>query len=266
MKIYSDILQHEVRLEYMRPEAIEAAKQQHPFIYVPFGAIEWHGYHNPVGLDALKAHEQLVGLAVELGGVVYPSIYFGSGGGHLDWPATYMVAKEPMIQIVVDLLHGFEKNGYRKVILISGHYPNRSEYLDAAAEVYRQAGGQMAVLALVENQAPGVGGDHAAKFETSSMLYLHSETVDMRRLDDERYPDAGDPNQSINWMGKEYQGHPCYGLVGVDARHASPEIGRDNTIHLITFLKRWLMTTPPAKAGRLLSTEVEGSFVQEPKY
>jgi len=239
MKIYSDTLQDEVRLEYMRPEAIEAARQQHPYIYIPFGAIEWHGYHNPVGLDALKAHEQLVGLAAEAGGVVYPPIYFGSGGGHLDWPATYMVAKEPMIQIVVDLLHGFEKNGYRKVILISGHYPNRNEYLDAAAEVYRQAGGQMAVLALVENQAPGVGGDHAAKFETSAMLYLQPEAVDMQRLQDDRGP-VGAPDQSINWMVKEYEGHPCYGLVGVDARHATAEIGRDNTRRLIAFLKQWL--------------------------
>ena len=241
MRVYSDHLQHEVRLEYMRPEAIEVARQKAPFIYVPFGAIEWHGYHNPVGLDALKAHEQLVGLASEVGGVVYPPIYFGAGGGHLDWPATYMVDKSPMTQIVAELLQGFEKNGYRKVILISGHYPNRSEYLDAAVAQYRAAGGQMAVLALVENQAPGVGGDHAAKFETSAMLYLDPQTVDMGRLQDPRHPEVGAPDQSINWMVKAYEGHPCYGLVGIDARHATAEIGRDNTLRLIAFLKQWLL-------------------------
>ena len=84
MGAFSDNLQQEVRLEYLRPDQIEAARQQQAAIYVPFGAIEWHGYHNVVGLDGLKAHEQLVGLAVQAGGVVYPPVYFGSGGGHLD--------------------------------------------------------------------------------------------------------------------------------------------------------------------------------------
>jgi creatinine amidohydrolase len=80
MGIYSDKLVNEVRLERMRPAQIVAARDRHAAIYVPVGAIEWHGHHNPVGLDAVKAHEQLVGLAKEAGGVVYPPIYFGSGG------------------------------------------------------------------------------------------------------------------------------------------------------------------------------------------
>ncbi len=63
MPVYTDNLEAEVRLEYMRPEQIDAARARQPTIYLPFGALEWHGYHNPVGLDGLKAHEQLVGLA-----------------------------------------------------------------------------------------------------------------------------------------------------------------------------------------------------------
>ena len=71
MGIYTDHLNEEVRLECMRPEQIERAKARRPAIYLAFGSIEWHGYHNPVGLDALKAHEQLVGLAARCGGLVY---------------------------------------------------------------------------------------------------------------------------------------------------------------------------------------------------
>ena len=156
---FSDRLQREVRLERMRPDQIDAAKARRPAIYVPFGSIEWHGRQNAVGLDAIKAHEQLVGLAERVGGVVYPPVFFGSGGGHTDWPHSYMVAAEPVRQIVVELLHGFERDGYGAAILISGHYPNRTEYLDRATEVYHRAGGAMRVLCLVENQAPGVGGD-----------------------------------------------------------------------------------------------------------
>ncbi len=243
MARYADALTEEVRLERMRPEAVEAAKAAQPAIYVPFGAIEWHGYHNPVGLDAIKAHEQLVGLAARAGGVVYPPVFFGAGGGHSAWPSSFMVSPAPMAQLVIELLHGFERDGYRKAILLSGHYPNRPEYLDAARAAYLEVGGTMAVLALIENQVPGGAGDHAAKAETSSMLHLMPELVDMDRLRSGIDDDFGGPAEVVNWMLPEYEGHPCYGLVGVDPRaHASAEFGAAETERLLDFLTKWLAT------------------------
>jgi len=241
MGIFSDNLTDEVRLERMRPAQVDAAKARRPAIYVPFGSIEWHGRQNPVGLDAIKAHEQLVGLAARAGGVVYPPVFFGAGGGHTEWPHSYMVSAEPMEQIVIELLHNFERDGYEAAILISGHYPNRAQFLDRAAEAYHVAGGSMRVLCLVENQVPGVGGDHAAKFETSFMLHLHQDTVDMAALDGEPTDDLGGPDERINYMGDEYKDHPCYGQVGIDSRaHASAEIGREHTELLLDALEQWL--------------------------
>lgn len=241
MGIFTDALTKEVRLEYMKPEEVSSAKEQAPYIYVPFGAIEWHGYHNILGLDGVKAHEQLVGLAARAGGVVYPAVYFGSGGGHLGWPSTFMVSPEPMIALVAELLRGFDTEGYQKVVLLSGHYPNRSQYIDAAVEEYRQSGGKMDILALVENQARDVGGDHAAKFETSFMLYLHPDKVDVERLNAGPHDDYGGADEIIDYMVDEYKGHPCYGLLGIDPRpHASAAIGQKGTENLIAFLAEWL--------------------------
>jgi creatinine amidohydrolase len=241
MGVYADRLTDEVRLERMRPAQIEAAKARRAAIYVPFGALEWHGYHNPVGLDGLKAHEQLVGLALRAGGVVYPPVYFGSGGGHGAWPHSYMVSAEPMSRIVAELLVGFERDGYRAAILVSGHYPNRKEYLDAAVTAYMNGNGTMRVLAIVENQIEGIGGDHAAKYETSAMMFLDPSTQDLSTLKREPTGDAGGPEERINWMGEAHRGHPCYGLVGVDPRrHATVSVGRDSTERLINALAAWL--------------------------
>lgn len=241
MAIFTNQLTTEVRLERMRPEQIDAAKARRPAIYVPFGALEWHGYHNPVGLDALKAHEQLVGLALQSGGVVYPPIYFGAGGGHTQWPHSYMVSAGAMTQIVTELLQGFERDGYTHAILISGHYPNRSQYLDVGVAAYQQAGGTMLVLALVENQAPGIEGDHAAKYETSSMLYLDPTLVNLETFKGQPDDDIGGPTERSNWMGDAYKGHPCYGLVGIDPRgYASAAVGEASTGKLIDFLAQWL--------------------------
>jgi len=238
---YSDHLATEVRLERMHPEQVEDAKQRQPAIYVPFGSIEWHGYHNPVGLDAIKAHEQLVGLAARVGGVVYPPVFFGSGGGHTDWPVSYMVSAEPMVQLVNDLLQGFERDGFRKAVLISGHYPNRPVYLDAAHDAYLEAGGAMRVLTLIENEVPGGHGDHAAKYETSYLLHLLPELVDLDRLQAGTNDDITGPDEIVNWMTPDYQGHPNYGLVGIDPRaHASADVGRLETDRLLDYLAEWV--------------------------
>ena len=242
MGTYSDHLKREVRLERMRPAQIDLAKEEQPAVYVPFGSIEWHGIHNPVGLDAIKAHEQLVGLAVRSGGVVYPPVFFGSGGGHLDWPHTFMLDPDPLISIVVQLLWGFERSGYQKAILLSGHYPNRSVYLDAAVKEYSHSGGKMSVLALVENQIPNGLGDHAARYETSFMLFLHPETVDVSLLTEDPSEQI-DPDQQVNWMTADFKNHPLYGLVGLDPRRlTSAALGQEMTGKLLDYLASWLQT------------------------
>lgn len=240
MGIYSSRLIDEVRLERMRPSQIETAKVRRPAIYVPCGAIEWHGYHNPVGLDCLKAHEQLVGLALRAGGVVYPPVYFGSGGGHGDWPHSYMVDAQAMVTIVTSLLHGFERDGYQAAILLSGHYPNRKEYQNAAIARYGREGGRMRLLAVVENEFEGIDGDHAAKFETSSLMFLDPGAQDLSSLENPP-SDVGGADERKNWMDPSHKGHPCYGLVGIDPRqHASAAVGRESSEHLIDALEAWL--------------------------
>lgn len=240
MSAFSSHLSREVRLERMRPEQVDAARAECPAIYIPFGSIEWHGRQNPLGLDATKAHEQLVGLAQQIGGIVYPPIFFGTGGGHSDYPYSYMFDPADLLRLTTRLLHLLQRDGFQSVILLSGHYPNRQDYLEPAIVAYRAAGGTMRTLAIVENQIPGVGGDHAARFETSFMLYLHPDTVDLSRLagrDHERAP-AG---QNRNWMADEFKSHPCYGLVGQDPRvNSTAAEGKHLTATLIAALARWV--------------------------
>ena len=100
----------------------------------------------------------------------------------------------------------------------------------------------MDVLVLIENQAPGVEGDHAARVETSFMMHLLPELVDVQRLHQggEHFP-LGGPDEVINWMVDTDPEHPCYGLVGIDPRaHASAELGRIFTQRLLDYLAAWV--------------------------
>ena len=49
----------EVQYERLRPAEIVARREACPVAYLPIGTIEWHGEHNPVGLDTLKIHALL---------------------------------------------------------------------------------------------------------------------------------------------------------------------------------------------------------------
>ena len=44
-----------VRYERLRPAQIVARREACPVAYLPIGTIEWHGEHNPVGLDTSSA-------------------------------------------------------------------------------------------------------------------------------------------------------------------------------------------------------------------
>jgi creatinine amidohydrolase len=66
-----------VRYERLRPAQIVARRQACPVAWVPIGTIEWHGEHNPVGLDTLKIHALLERCALEIGGLVLPPLYYG---------------------------------------------------------------------------------------------------------------------------------------------------------------------------------------------
>jgi len=221
MGVFSSDIGREVRLERMRPAQIDAAIAERPAVYVPFGSIEWHGRQNAVGLDAVKAHEQLVGLARRVGGVVFPPVFFGAGGGHADYAHSFMFEAEKLRPLVTDLLFHFESDGFDAAILLSGHYPNAGEFLIPARDTY------------------------AAKWETSFMMYLHPETVDMAALAG-RDDDIGGPGDVINWMPDQFKDHPCYGIWGIDPRaHASADAGRDATEILITHLANWLAERVP---------------------
>jgi len=242
MAVFSDHLEREVRLERMRPDQVEAAKQERAAVYVPFGAIEWHGPHNPVGVDGIKAHEQLVGLALRAGGVVYPTVFFGSGGGHSGWPCTLLADRKPMSRLVTELLFGLQREGFRRIVLLAGHYPNASQYLLNAVYHYVDDGGTSLTLAAVESQIPDCRGDHAAKYETSYMLYLHPETVDTDWLQTVRPDEVIDSVNRVYRLDEEHKDHPCYGLSGIDPRggNATAELGRQMTQRLIEYLHEWL--------------------------
>ncbi|MCX7827101.1 MAG: creatininase family protein, partial [Verrucomicrobiae bacterium] len=174
--------------------------------YVPFGLIEWHGRHLPLGNDALKAHGILVKCAEKFGGVVYPPVYF-----HAGFPREHLEA------VLTTLFTRLKRTGFRVILGVSGH--NVREQIDminkALAPVV--ADGTVAGTGLWEitlSKGPESNSDHAAKWETSNMMFFYPELVDMSELGD------GPINLDMK---------PPSGIGGLDPRkHASAKVDQRN--------------------------------------
>jgi len=199
-------LSPDVQMQLMRPAQLEAAGKELPAVYVPFGLIEWHGRHLPLGNDALKAHAFLVKTAEQFGGVVYPPVFFHDG-----FDRTHL---EP---VLTDLFTRLKNTGYRVIMGVSGH--NVQGQIDMVEEALKpvMADGTCTGRGLWEvtlSHCDESATDHAAKWETSNMMFFYPDRVDMATLGtDEIVLDMSPP----------------HGIGGLDPReHASAAVGELN--------------------------------------
>jgi creatinine amidohydrolase len=182
-----------------------------PVLYQPLGTIEWHGLHNIVGLDAVKAHHLCVRAAERGGGLVAPALFGGVGG--LDPPHTFVMEPENDVHSVLvrswveRLCREALRQGFRAVIVLTGHYGAAQQIVirDLAVRLTRTLG--VPVLGTPEYVlALDVGylGDHAAWGETSLMLYLDPGAVDITRLGPPPHQGVGgrDPREATRADGE----------------------------------------------------------------
>jgi len=195
-----------VQMQFMRPGQLEKALREFPAVYVPFGLIEWHGRHLPLGNDALKAHGILVKTAEQFGGAVYPPVYFHEG-----------FPQASMIPVLTALFARIKNTGARVILGVSGHnVQGQIDMIDKALArvVADKTVVGMGLWEVTLSAGPESGTDHAAMWETSNMMFFYPELVDLAALGEGPLaPDMKPPD----------------GIGGRDPRkYASAEAGRRN--------------------------------------
>lgn len=177
--------------EKLRPSQIEEIKRATPIAYLPWGAIEWHSYHNPVGLDGLKAHYLLVALARDCGGLVLPTVFAGTDtikpfkGFHhtLDHPESTVEA------LMGEYLDQLADEGFRVIVLLTGHYGGRHVHImRQAAAAFRERHPAVRLWDFPEWEimTDRFPPNHAAHGETSLMLHFDAALVDQSQLPSDR--------------------------------------------------------------------------------
>lgn len=230
----------EVRYHMLRPAQIVARRRECPVAYIPLGNLEWHGVHNAVGADTLQAEGLATLLAQKGGGLAFPPLYYGENrlealmeanaadrdliAREMDLPPENFTAeRQPFSateqsfnyqRLLFHILAEAETLGFKLGVLVAGHYPLIDHACAAVLQFNKREFSRrhgMLAWALVDYKLVAkefdCAGDHAGGWETSHMMALHPQTVDLGLL-----PPRGE--KLIGAGGR------------MDPRDANPEFGR----------------------------------------
>ncbi len=162
---------------------------------LPIGAVEAHGPHLPLGTDNLLATRLADKLAERTESFVLPPFSYGQVWSLRNFPGSINVSNEALIRLLADIGESLYQQGFRIFILLNGHLGNAVALKEAARMLYERVPelkvfyffypGTKEVTAQVrEATAAHSTYMHADEIETSYMLYLADEYVDMTKAID----------------------------------------------------------------------------------
>lgn len=91
---------------------------------IPIGVLEKHGPHMPLGTDVFTAREMAVRAAEKEYAVVFPWYQFSQINEARHQPGTISYSPELIWKVLQETLDELNRNGFEKIILISGHGGN----------------------------------------------------------------------------------------------------------------------------------------------
>lgn len=199
--------------EEMFPEEFKTAIDANPTAYLPLGSMEYHGYHNVLGLDSLKAHKICQLAAEKNGGIVFPPLYLGVDA----WPDIdlqkysnkqydcYHLDAKLYQEVLENYFYRMMRIGFKKIFVLAGHYPDAG-IAKLAADKFKDKDVKF-VIVKEPDLIDGETGDHAGKWETSLMMVMYPELVDLNHMEGKEdrlmAVEGTDPSQSSIEYGKE---------------------------------------------------------------
>src|SRR6202521_1854185 len=93
---------------------------------LPFGILEKHGAHLPLGTDLLDVRPSALLAAEQEYAVVFPEYYFGQIFEARHEPGTVAYSTHLQLELLQETTDEMARNGCKKVIIVNGHGGNES--------------------------------------------------------------------------------------------------------------------------------------------
>src|SRR3989442_4771888 len=165
----------------------DAIQQSKGTCLLPFGILEKHGPHLPLGTDLLDVRYVTLHAADQEYAVVFPEYYFGQIFEAKHQPGTMAYSTHLQLELLQETTDEMARNGCKKVLIVNGHGGNESLLpFFAQTQMEKPHDYVVYVLGLVETPPGGPAKKtkidmHAGESETSKMLNSRPDLVHMDR-------------------------------------------------------------------------------------
>ena len=109
-------------------------------VVIPFGSVEYHGGHLPLGADALLADVVGGAVADRLDAVLAPTTRIGYAEQHMEGFGTLSVPSETLSQSAFYIARSLIVHGFKVIALISTHGGNQPALVKAARRLNERYG------------------------------------------------------------------------------------------------------------------------------
>jgi len=158
---------------------------------LPFGILEKHGPHLPLGTDLLDVRYVALHAAEQEYVVVFPEYYFGQIAEARHEPGTMAYSRQIQLALLQETTDEMARNGCKKVLIVNGHGGNNS-LLPYFAQTQLDKPHDYVVY-VFNKFGPEKGGPprktkvdmHAGEGETSNMLIARPDLVHLDRATSE---------------------------------------------------------------------------------
>jgi creatinine amidohydrolase len=256
-----------VFLGEMTDPEVEAFLSEHQTVIVPVGSTEQHGPHAPLLTDVIVPQEVARRVAPVVGAVVAPTVNYGLSYPHVGFTGVVHVRIPTFMALIEDLCASLSAIGFRRIVFLNGHYDNTYAiaYACATATERMVAGTHAFPINYWDGMTPAEAAEffdpsnglHANRGETSAVLAIRPELVDMDRANAEMppFPEVTSPapvHTAFFFSAPGSVHRATHSGTWGDARDASPEFGErylqvvvNSTIRILDDIERTFEAMPP---------------------
>jgi creatinine amidohydrolase len=175
---------------------VAAIHQSQGTCILPFGVLEKHGPHLPIGTDLINVRRAVFDAVEKEYALVFPEYYFAQIFEAQQQPGTVAYSLPLQLQLLQETTNEMSRNGCKKVVIVNGHGGNEHLLpLFAQSQLAAPRDYVVYVIGLPNLDRAGrpkiqhPEGMHASESETSHMMYTRPDLVKMDRAASESSAD-----------------------------------------------------------------------------
>lgn len=112
--------------ELTAADFVTAVRQSQGVCMLPFGIIEKHGPHLPLGTDLINVRYATEHAATQEYAVIFPAYYFGQIAEARQQPGTVSYSTHMQLDLLQETTDEMARNGCKKILIVNGHGGNES--------------------------------------------------------------------------------------------------------------------------------------------